>query len=866
MSNEEKISYKIEMETDEMLEASRKFDKMTDSMDRDAKSTTTKINKLSSSISKGLKGSMNVAATGAKVVATGVAAAATALTALAVNAAESSRELKVLANISNMSVESMKEIGFAASSVGIEIDQLGQINQDVFDRLGDMVSEGVGEFDPFLKVVGLSTEAGQELAKELQHLSGPEVLQYMVTQMENAGASQAQMITAMEAMASDASRLIPLLANKGSELNRLIGRYKEYNDTLKLTPDQSEDLINMSESMKLLSTTADNASTLIGASLAPAFTELSDKAASFISQEAQSLVAFLEKFSDYVTSGALYVDANKIFGPWKDMFNKVSDGLGTLTDNFSTTFENLTGVSSSEVLSIGETIAIIPATLELMVNKSITNIKLMVNQMKIYFMEGIQALDEMTGNAGSSALSAASTALERAKALGMSWLNGDDADEMADAILNVADKTVDATDELEKLRNEQAKLKQENNQVTNTFLNAYKAMKDNSEEADNLYEKKRLLRIENENLAVSSDDVKSANEEEVKSTDKLSDGVQKLIDKYETLTEKRKAAKASEDISGSVEGMLDTSSMMGRMIGDQVDSDKEQQDKNASFGRYAADVSMSALTGEDLLQAQMERELEMLEEHYQGVTGMQTEYEEAKTAIAKKYSEQRKALMTEEQSTSMSLLSEGQTEMLSTLGTALGNFAEIAKQGNRKSFENYKLMASAQAGISASLAIIKALAEGGPIAGPILATSIGALAGAQIAQINSMEYGGERRFGGTTQAGNYYRVNETGVPEVYSAGGKDYLMETRNASITPLNRYGSGGTNVNINNYAGVDVSEYSDANEVNIDIVRKIAREEASSAKNAAVNETARQMRRNKGGVYSAMVGNTNMRGKARS
>ena len=52
---------------------------------------------------------------------------------------------------------------------------------------------------------------------------------------------------------------------------------------------------------------------------------------------------------------------------------------------------------------------------------------------------------------------------------------------------------------------------------------------------------------------------------------------------------------------------------------------------------------------------------------------------------------------------------------------------------------------------------------------------------------------GGRQYGGPVSNG-MYRVNETGAPEVYSYGGKDYLMNTKNANIKNLSQGGGGGS------------------------------------------------------------------------
>lgn len=71
-------------------------------------------------------------------------------------------------------------------------------------------------------------------------------------------------------------------------------------------------------------------------------------------------------------------------------------------------------------------------------------------------------------------------------------------------------------------------------------------------------------------------------------------------------------------------------------------------------------------------------------------------------------------------------------------------------RAKRKQFEQNKKISMAEAVIQGSLAIVKALAEGGPILGPILAAAIGALTAAQLAIISSTTYQGGSSSGGTS--------------------------------------------------------------------------------------------------------------------
>lgn len=141
---------------------------------------------------------------------------------------------------------------------------------------------------------------------------------------------------------------------------------------------------------------------------------------------------------------------------------------------------------------------------------------------------------------------------------------------------------------------------------------------------------------------------------------------------------------------------------------------------------------------------------------------------------------------------SLELLTQSQEQALGALGSAFGNFSEIARQGGEDSFSEYKAFASAEAAIAASLAAIRALAEGGPFLGPILAGSIAALAAVQIANIQSQEYQGARVHGGQVQGGATYLVGERG-PELFTPGATGQISSNKSLQ-------GGGDVTVNVMN------------------------------------------------------------------
>ena len=125
---------------------------------------------------------------------------------------------------------------------------------------------------------------------------------------------------------------------------------------------------------------------------------------------------------------------------------------------------------------------------------------------------------------------------------------------------------------------------------------------------------------------------------------------------------------------------------------------------------------------------------------------------------------------------------------------------------------------------------------------------------ALIAAQGVAEIAGARQAGGSMSSGTY-QVNELtrfgGMPEIYSAGGADYVTVPQGQSghTTPVRKMGSndGGINVNIENYG---TPQNYDVQQISPTDVRIIARDEAkkeivaqSSSRSSPLNRTQDNM-----------------------
>ena len=131
------------------------------------------------------------------------------------------KELKIASQLSGISTEKLEAMAFATSTVGIGLEKLGDISKDTIEKVGDYLNTGGGGFQDFADAMKLTKEETRELATEFSYLTGTEVLQKMVSMMEDADVSAVQMSHALEGMASDTTNLIPLLADGGKKMQEL---------------------------------------------------------------------------------------------------------------------------------------------------------------------------------------------------------------------------------------------------------------------------------------------------------------------------------------------------------------------------------------------------------------------------------------------------------------------------------------------------------------------------------------------------------------------------------------------------------------------------------------------------------------------
>ena len=272
------------------------LDAKTKELDASLKSTQKKLDELDGSTKKA-DTSLATFKENSKKAAIAVTAVAAALGVAIDQAAQYAKELKVASVRSGETVERLQAMAFATNTVGVSLEKLGDIGKDTNEKVGEFIATGGGGFQDFADVVGLSAVEARAAALEFERLSGPEVLQEMVTRMEDAGVSTERMSFALEGMASDTTDLIPLLKDGGKQLKGLTGEFDELGIAI-----SAADLDKITQ---------------VGIEL--------DKAVSVFSAESKQLIA---DYSEELIAG---IDAVLLFAQKStEVFNVVTVGLGNL--------------------------------------------------------------------------------------------------------------------------------------------------------------------------------------------------------------------------------------------------------------------------------------------------------------------------------------------------------------------------------------------------------------------------------------------------------------------------------------------------------------------------------------------------------
>ena len=247
---------------------------------------------------------------------------------------------------------------------------------------------------------------------------------------------------------------------------------------------------------------------------------------------------------------------------------------------------------------------------------------------------------------------------------------------------------------------------------------------------------------------------------------------------------------------------------------------KKQNDER---GRLTGQVQGLGLSPIDQIKARLDYELELLRQAQEQKIEIEGSYEERRVEL-RRQAEERIASINEKAAQESIVNFEALENQIVGTFASVASGAQDGKQAVRslaQSIATQLIGALIKMGIQAAIGQTTAAATGAataatlatayaPAAALASLASFGANAAPASAGIAStvaltqgLSLSGGRQYGGPTTKGSNYRVNENG-PEIYTQGGKDYLMNSGGGTVTPnSNIGGSQSVQVVVNNLPG---------------------------------------------------------------
>jgi len=131
-------------------------------------------------------------------------------------AVQTSKELKVMANLTGVSADELQRVAPSLNRAGISLEKYSDILKDVNDKSHDFLQTGGGPMADFFENIAPKIGITEDAFKGL---SGKDALGLYVSSLEKAGLSTEQMTFYMEALASDSTMLLPLLRDNAAGMN-----------------------------------------------------------------------------------------------------------------------------------------------------------------------------------------------------------------------------------------------------------------------------------------------------------------------------------------------------------------------------------------------------------------------------------------------------------------------------------------------------------------------------------------------------------------------------------------------------------------------------------------------------------------------
>ena len=276
-----------------------------------------------------------------------------------------------------------------------------------------------------------------------------------------------------------------------------------------------------------------------------------------------------------------------------------------------------------------------------------------------------------------------------------------------------------------------------------------------------------------------------------------------------------------------------------------------QRQRLAEEQKRAGEFAAGIVAGDDpiaRLALEQQKKLDTLRDYAERGLILEQEYAAARIALEQQTNERLAEIIRKQREEQTSQ----QAGQLQAYGNLFGSMADLTKAFAGKQNAAYKVLFAASKAFAIAESIIKiqqGIANAAALPFPAnlgaMASVVSATAGI-VATIKGVQFGGGRQYGGPASAGSLYRVNETGRPEMFTAGGQQFMLPTRDGRVTPADQVGGAGgpAQVNVHNYAGADIQVASSPDGRTIDIAVRRAKAEIAADIGNNTGEVWRSLR----------------------
>lgn len=285
----------------------------------------------------------------------------------------------------------------------------------------------------------------------------------------------------------------------------------------------------------------------------------------------------------------------------------------------------------------------------------------------------------------------------------------------------------------------------------------------------------------------------------------------------------------------------------------EIEAEQRAREKVAAQQRQASDIILGA-DPVARLQNELEQKKALLAQYAAEDAANEQLYAQARVALEQETDQKIREVLEKRRADQAA----ANSAMLQNYGNLFGSLADLTAAFGGKQSAAYKALFAVSKAFAIADAIIKiqqgiANASALPFPANIGAmASVAAATASIVTTISGVQFGGGRQYGGPVDSGSLYRINETGRPEMFTASnGAQYMLPTRNGSVTAADKLGSGAVALKIEMH--------------NTGTPQQVVSQslDADGVLRLVTADLVDQFSSNSGPVYNALRGATNVQGR---